>query len=136
MAGGLLGGLATLAGGISGAVASTRSVLRRSDDLAKWTVSGVPAGGNRLAYGPSRNPNFPFVLLGRAMQHHRAISQRTHAVRATLELNEPALDWLGDKDKRRLARIFEDIRSGKRVSERRAELTALTQAWCQEVDAE
>jgi hypothetical protein len=136
MTGGLLGGLATLAGGVSGALASTRSVLRRSDDIAKWTVSGVPTGGNRLAYGPSRSPNFPYVLLGRAMQHHRAISQRTHAVRATLELTEPALDWLEDKEKRRLARIFEDIRGGKRVSERRAELTARVQDWCQAVDAE
>lgn len=134
MTGGLLGGLATLAGSIGGAVASTRSVLRHADDIAKWTVSGVPTGGNRLSYGPSRNANFPFVLMGRAMQHHRAISQRTHAVRDTLKLDEPALDWLEDKDKRLLARIFDDIRNGKRVSERRAELTALLQGWCQCVD--
>lgn len=134
MTGGLLGGLATLAGGIGGAVASTRGVLRRSDDIARWTVSGVPTGGTRLAFGPSRNANFPFVLLGRAMQHHRAISQRTHAVRETLKLDSPALDWLEDRERRQLARIFEDIRRDKRTSERRAELTALLQAWCRDVD--
>lgn len=135
MTGGLLGGLATLAGSIGGAVASTRGVLRNADDIARWTVSGVPTGGNRLAYGPSRNANFPFVLLGRAMQHHRAISQRTHAVRQTLKLDEPALDWLDDKERRTLARIFEDIRNDKRVSERRAELSQLIHDWCREVDA-
>ena len=135
MTGGLLGGLATLAGGVGGAIASTRSVIRHSDDIAKWSVSGVPTGGNSLSYGPSRNANFPFVLLGRAMQHHRLISQRTHAVRDALKLDEPALDWLDDKARRQLARIFEDIRNGKRVTEHRAELTGLLQAWCRHVDA-
>ena len=135
MTGGLLGGLATLAGGIGGALASTRSALKYSDDIARWSVSGVPTGGNRLSYGPSRNANFPFVLLGRAMQHHRLISQRTHAVRAPLTLTEPALDWLADKERRQLARIFDSIRSNKRLTEQRAELTQLVQGWCIAVDS-
>ena len=135
MTGGLLGGLATLAGGIGGALASTRSALKYSDDIARWSVSGVPTGGNRLSYGPSRNANFPFVILGRAMQHHRLISQRTHAVRAALTLTQPALDWLAEKERRQLARIFDSIRSNKRVTEQRAELKRLIQAWCFQVDA-
>ena len=134
MTGGLLGGLATLAGGIGGAFASTRSALKHSDDIARWSVSGIPTGGNRLVYGPSRNANFPFVLLGRAMQHHRLISRRTHAVRDTLKLSEPALEWLDDKERRQLARLFEDIRNGKRQSERGAELSLLVQRWCARVD--
>lgn len=135
MTGGLLGGLATLAGGIGGALASTRSALKYSDDIARWSVSGVPTGGNRLSYGPSRNANFPFVILGRAMQHHRLISQRTHAVRAALTLTQPALDWLAEKERRQLARIFDSIRSNERVTEQRAELKRLIQAWCFQVDA-
>lgn len=134
MTGGLLGGLATLAGGIGGAVASTRTALKYSDDIARLTVSGLPTGGNHLSYGPSRNVNFPFVLLGRSMQHHRLISRRTHAVRAALKLDEPALDWLGEKERRQLARIFDDIRNNKRVTEKRSELTALVQGWCEAVD--
>lgn len=135
MTGGLLGGLATIAGGIGGAVASTRSALKYSTDIARWSVSGVPTGGNRLSYGPSRNVNFPFVLLGRAMQHHRLISQRTHAVREALKLDDPALDWLAEKERRQLARIFDAIRTNKRVTEQRAELAELVQAWCQGIDA-
>lgn len=135
MTGGLLGGLATIAGGIGGAVASTRSALKYSSDIARWSVSGIPTGGNRLSYGPSRNVNFPFVLLGRAMQHHRLISQRNHAVREALKLNDPALDWLAEKERRQLARIFDAIRNNKRVTEHRAELTELLQTWCQAVDA-
>ncbi|TDG13407.1 DUF3482 domain-containing protein [Seongchinamella unica] len=135
MTGGLLGGLATMAGGIGGAIASTRSAIKYSDDIARWSVKGIPTGGNRLSYGPSRNVNFPFVLLGRAMQHHRLISQRTHAVRESLKLTEPALDWLSDRERRQLARVFEDLRGGKRQPERRAQLSALVQQWCQQVDA-
>lgn len=135
MTGGLLGGLATMAGGIGGVIASTRSAIKYSDDIARWSVKGIPTGGNRLSYGPSRNVNFPFVLLGRAMQHHRMISRRTHAVRETLKLTEPALTWLGEKERRELARLFENIRSGKKQAESHARLSELVQAWCQQVDA-
>ena len=69
------------------------------------------------------------------MQHHRLISQRTHAVRAALTLTQPALDWLDEKERRHLARIFDSIRSNKRVTEQRAELKRLIQAWCFQVDA-
>ncbi|WP_167854842.1 DUF3482 domain-containing protein [Mangrovimicrobium sediminis] len=134
MAGGLLHGLGTLAGGIGGAIASSRQVLRRSEDIARWTVSGIPTGGRRLVYGPSRNLNFPFVLLGRALQHHRQVSQRTHAVRGALKLDEPVLDWLDDSQRRKLALIFEDLRRGRRVDQRRSELVGLLRAWCLAAD--
>ncbi len=132
--GGLSHGLGTLVGGIGGAFASTRQVLKHSDDIARWSVSGIPTGGRRLAYGPSRNLNFPFVLLGRALQHHRQVSQRTHAVRATLKLDEPALDWLDDAQRRKLAVIFEDLRRGRRADQRRAELVAQLHTWCRAAD--
>lgn len=133
--GGLLGGLGTLVTGVGTAVASTRSALKYADDIAQWKVKGIPSGGKVLSYGPSRNVNFPFVVLGRAMQHHRIISERTHAVRDTLKLDSPALDWLSDKERRSLARIFEDIRRDRKVVQRRADLAQLTQSWCQSVDA-
>lgn len=133
--GGLTGGLGTLLSGIGGAYASTRGVLKYADDIAQWKVSGIPSGGTLLAYGPSRNPNFPFVVLGRAMQHHRMISQRTHAVRDTLKLDNPALDWLSEKERRTLARLFDDIREGRKVAQRRADLAQLIEGWCQSVDS-
>lgn len=132
--GGLTGGLGTLISGIGGAYASTRGVLKYADDIAQWKVSGIPSGGKVLAYGPSRNPNFPFVVLGRAMQHHRMISQRTHAVRDTLKLNQPALDWLSDKERRSLARTFDDIREDRKAAQRRADLAQMIDRWCRAVD--
>lgn len=132
--GGLTGGLGTLIGSLGGALASGRSAFSRSDDIARWTISGIPTGGQRLSCGPSRNLNFPFVLLGRALQHHQQVSQRTHAVRTTLELDEPALDWLDEAQRRQLAVIFEDLRRERRVDQRRAELSALIHARCVAAD--
>ena len=132
--GGLTGGLGTLLSGIGGAWASVRGVRKHADDIAQWKFSGIPSGGSELAYGPSRNVNFPFVVLGRAMQHHRRVSQRTHAVRETLKLDAPALDWLDDRDRRQLARLFEDIREGRKSSQRRGELAADLRRWCIAVD--
>ena len=132
--GGLTGGLGTLISGIGGAWASVRSVRKHADDIAHWKLSGIPSGGSELAYGPSRNVNFPFVVLGRAMQHHRRVSQRTHAVRDTLKLDAPALDWLDEKDQRHLARVFDDIREGRKSAQRRSELAASLRQWCLAVD--
>ncbi len=132
--GGLTGGLGTLLSGIGGAYAGTRGVIKYADDIAQWRVSGVPSGGALLAYGPSRNPNFPFVVLGRAMQHHRLISQRTHAVRETLKLDHPALDWLSDRERRSLARLFDDIREDRKPAQRRADLAHMINGWCRAVD--
>jgi len=132
--GGLTGGLGTLLSGIGGAYASTRGVMKYEDSIAQWTVSGIPSGGKVLAFGPSRNVNFPFVVLGRAMQHHRMISQRTHAVRDTLKLDAPALDWLRDRERRQLARLFDDIREDRKTAQRRSELTEMIRRWCEAVD--
>lgn len=132
--GGLTGGLGTLLSGIGGAWASVRSVRKHADDIAQWKLSGIPSGGSQLAYGPSRNANFPFVVMGRAMQHHRMVSQRTHAVRDTLKLDAPALDWLSEKDQRLLARWFDDIREGRKPSQRHSELAAQLRQWCVAVD--
>lgn len=132
--GGLTGGLGTVLSGVGGAWASLRSARRHADDIAQWRVSGIPSGGSILAYGPSRNVNFPFVVLGRALHHHRQVSLRTHAVRETLKLDSPALDWLDDRDRRHLARWFDDIREGRKLSERRSALADQLREWCRRVD--
>ena len=132
--GGLTGGLGTLLSGAGGAWASARSAMKHADDIAQWKLSGIPSGGTVLAYGPSRNVNFPFVIMGRAMQHHRLISQRTHAVRETLKLDSSALDWLSDKERRNLARIFDDIREDRKAAQRRTELAQMLRQWCLDVD--
>lgn len=128
--GGLLGGLGTLVAGAGGAVSGIWGARKYSDKIGQVKVKGIPTGGNMLSCGPSRNLNFPFVLLGRALLHQRLISTRTHADRNVLDLNQPLLERLNDGERKRLARLFEDIRRDKKPVERRAELGKMVLGWC------
>ena len=132
--GGLLGGLGTAISGIGGAVSSAAGAWRYADDIGQLKVKGMPSGGKLLSYGPSSNVNFPFVLLGRALLHHSVLSRRTHAAQDKLDLNQPILEWMSDKERRKLARIFDDIRGDKKVPKRRADLAQMVLGWCVAVD--
>jgi hypothetical protein len=54
--------------------------------LAELKVVNQPLGGNLARFGSSKNPNFPFVLLGRARLHWSLVEGRTHAMRVPIEL--------------------------------------------------
>lgn len=128
--GGLLGGLGTLVAGAGGAVSGALGARKYADKIGQVKVKGIPTGGNMLSYGPSRSINFPFVLLGRALLHQRLVSSRTHADRAVLDLTQPALERLTDKERKRLAKLFDDIRNDRKPGERRAELARMILGWC------
>jgi hypothetical protein len=123
--GGLLGGLGTLVSGAGGAVLGRYGAIRYADDIAEWKVKGIPSAGSTLSYGPSPNPNFPFVLLGRALEHHRLLARRTHAHRETLELSNPLLDFVRDSEKKSLARIFAYVRKSKNLPAQQSALAEL-----------
>jgi hypothetical protein len=123
--GGLLGGLGTLISGAGGAALGRYGAVKYADEIGQLKIRGIPTGGSRICFGPSRNPNFPFVLLGRALEHHRLLARRTHAHRETLELNNPLLDVVSEDDRRKLGRIFADIRREKELPRRQAELAEL-----------
>jgi len=132
--GGLLGGLGTLIAGTGGAVGGALGAWNYADRIGQWKVQGIPTGGRRLSYGPARNPNFPFVLLGRALLHQRLLCTRTHADRNRLNLDQPLLDWLPDRERRKLARLFADLREGRKAPEQRARLAAMVVDWCRAAD--
>ena len=132
--GGLLGGLGTLVSGAGGAALGRYGVVRYADEIGQLKVRGIPTGGSKLFFGPSRNPNFPFVLLGRGLEHHRLLARRTHAHREILELNNPLLDMVSDEDRRKLGRIFTDIRRDKELSRRQAELAELVYQYALRAD--
>jgi hypothetical protein len=132
--GGLLGGLGTVISGIGGAVTSAAGAWNYADDIGQIKVKGIPTGGKLIAYGPSKNINFPFVLLGRALLHQRLVSTRTHAAQDKLDLDKPILNWMSDKERRKLARLFDDIRAEKKLAQRRTDLAEMILAWCLSVD--
>lgn len=92
---------------------------------------GYLRGGRRLLIGPHRNPNFPWVLLDRALLHFVSVRDRAHGRRDPLELKTLApagpgagggfASSLSDERRRRIARIFAAIR-GRGGRERREEL--------------
>jgi hypothetical protein len=81
------------------------------------------------------NPERSFIcpiplLLGRALLHQQLLCRRTHADRSRLALEGALLTDLEDADRRRLGRIFAQLRAEKRVDENRGKLTALIEARC------
>ena len=121
-----LGGHSLLLGSVVGGLIGGASAWRFSDKIANFTVKGLPTGGKTLSYGPAVHPNFPFVVLGRALRHHQLLCTRTHAVREALAIDEnsPLTDLSGE-DKSQLMKIFNDVRKGKKVLQHQPQLTTL-----------
>jgi GTPase Era involved in 16S rRNA processing len=97
-------GLGALIGGVSAWFAADR--------VAATRVFGTPLGGKGISIGPMLNINFPYVVLGRALLHHRMVEDRTHACRGPLELvhQAGALQGLASDDRMRIERLFTSMR--------------------------
>ena len=130
VSGGFLGGLGTVGGALTGGIGA----WRYADRIGQIKVRGLPTGGQLITYGPSKNINFPFVLLGRALLHLFCVCRRTHASRSTMDLKQPLLEHLSDKERRQLGKIFDDIRNRKKTGQRRAQLASMIRGWCESID--
>jgi hypothetical protein len=81
-----LGGASFLLGSLLGAVAGLGSTWWGWDRLAEVKLLGAPLGGALLEIGPMRNPNFPWVVLDRALRFREVVAQRSHAKRTPVQL--------------------------------------------------
>lgn len=81
-----LGGSSLLLGSLIGAAAGALSPWLARRRLARVRLLGQSLAERRARIGPVNDPNFPWVLLDRALLHHQAISQRSHARRDILTL--------------------------------------------------
>ena len=72
----------------------------------------MPLGGEALVIGPMRNINFPYVVLSRALLHHKMIEDRTHAYRGPLQLDRQAdaLPHFDMSRRKRLEKVFGRLR--------------------------
>ncbi len=95
--GALLGGLSTWIG---------------ADKIAETKIMGLPLGGQAMVVGPMRNINFPYVVLSRALLHHKMVEDRTHAYRGPLELRSDPQDLQRFEfaSRKRLEKIFTRLR--------------------------
>jgi len=108
-------GASLLAGVVIGAAVGGAGAWWSSGRLAQIRVFALPLGGELLRCGPPASPNFPYVVLGRALYHHARIAGRTHAVRSTLSLADEDANWierLGPDARRALDRALRALRRG------------------------
>lgn len=113
--GALAGGVIDVAvGGASLLLGAGLGAVLGSNRLAKVRLLGTPLGGHRLIVGPISAPNLPWVLLGRALLHHRLVAETNHARRESLALDADAGEHLAgaiDAARRRhMASLFQRIR--------------------------
>ena len=125
----LLGGASLLLGAGIGALVGGASAWFGSDELAKVKVLGQRLGGSVLQVGPVKAPNFPWVLLGRAVAHHGLVAEQNHARREAISLalseTQNFMDTLPDRLRRELAGLFRKISAGDADGEARRTLATL-----------
>jgi predicted GTPase len=65
----------------TGAALGGGGALFKGKELSKLKVHRLPVGGFSLTYGPSTNPQFPFILLDRVLVYYREIMHHAHGKR-------------------------------------------------------
>lgn len=113
----LLGGASLFLGSAVGAAVGAASAWLGGGTLAEARLSRDGAlGGVRVTLGPVKNPNFPYVVLGRALHHQRVVALRTHAARTPLTIPaQEAASWaqgVHEGPRRELERCFAALRQG------------------------
>jgi hypothetical protein len=114
----------TLLGGAVGAGTALYGLGRRFASIRPVTPGGVGAlagiarrywsNAKRFRIGPHAAPNFPWVVLDRALLHFRAVAARTHARRGAIAVPDPGeagvVAALAPDERRELERIFRRLR--------------------------
>ncbi|MBW3597749.1 MAG: GTPase/DUF3482 domain-containing protein [Planctomycetes bacterium] len=90
LAGGVIdagvGGTSFLAGTILGSVLGGAAAWYGSKRLPDIKIHVLPNVGRALRIGPMKNPNFPWIVLNRAILYHEVVSHRAHARRDKVNL--------------------------------------------------
>ncbi len=114
--GGLSGGIPTLVGGVIGG----GFAWWKGKALAEIAVSNplsprgkTKIGGVRRCAGPPKNPNFPWVLLDRALFYYENLITRTHGRRDAFVIDLSALADGGGKRQRGYSSGFQSGRRKK-----------------------
>jgi len=110
----LLGGASLLAGAGIGALIGGASALVGADRIGKLKVFGQSLMSRKITVGPFRDPNLPWILLGRALLHHELVRERNHARREAViieaESSRHRADDIDELERRRLNTEFATIR--------------------------
>jgi len=129
-----VGGASMLLGALIGGGVGAATTLIAANNLVDVKLLEIPLGRRKLVAGPTRNRNFPHVVLGRARLHHALVAGRSHAQRGALAVDGHVEDLLSDLatgERKQLEKLFGRLRSGRevavtarRLSEKLAEIFA------------
>ncbi len=75
-------------GALGGGLLAGGGAWMGADRIARFKLKGLPVGGFEARFGPIKNPNFPYVLMGRYLHLADSLRNRTHASRQRLEIKE------------------------------------------------
>ncbi|UCE07627.1 MAG: GTPase/DUF3482 domain-containing protein [bacterium] len=130
----VVGGASFMTGTLIGGTIGAGSVLYFSTNRFATieNIIGVLQGKQMIRIGPHKNPNFPWVLLDRALLHYKSIRDLAHSRREKIKISAKNNDQrvaarLNSGIKKELNRIFSSIRkkgSGD-MTERQGELEAV-----------
>jgi GTPase Era involved in 16S rRNA processing len=112
-----VGGASFMAGTLIGGAIGAGSILYISTNRFATieNIIGVLQGKQMIRIGPHKNPNFPWVLLDRALLHYKSIRDLAHSRREKIKLSAESSDQriaakLDSSTKKELNRIFSSIR--------------------------
>ncbi|MGR8947656.1 MAG: GTPase/DUF3482 domain-containing protein [Gammaproteobacteria bacterium] len=124
----MVGGTSLLMGATIGALVGGVSAVLGGQKLGKTKLLGQTLAERSLSVGPIRNPNLPWVLLGRAVLLFSLVSERNHARRDAIKIKSAtmtnAAGKIPEQTRRDLDRYFAKLRDDPG----RADVTKLS-AW-------
>ena len=85
----MVGGASLLLGAIIGGTIGGATSWYGASKLPRARALGLPLGGKKLQVGPMKNPNFPWIILDRALLFHDLAAGRPHARREAVDLTDP-----------------------------------------------
>jgi GTPase Era involved in 16S rRNA processing len=124
-----LAGSSLMLGAVGGGVVAGGSAWFGANKIADFKIKGLPVGGFEARQGPIKSRNFPYVVLGRYLYLEKALSNRTHAQRDSIEIHESDLteriEKLSRNQQSELHKSFERLRTQKTVDNLEAVLNPI-----------
>jgi GTPase Era involved in 16S rRNA processing len=78
-------------GAIGGGIVGFTSAWLGADKLANTSIKGLPLGGYQACFGPMKNLNFPYVIIGRFLYLYEQLKVKNHADRSAIQMSEANL---------------------------------------------
>ncbi len=122
-------GHSLMLGAVGGGVLGFASAWLGADKLANTAVKGLPLGGYQASFGPIKNLNFPYVVMGRFLFLFEQLKAKNHADRSAIQMSEANLknriDKMQNSQSKELHLACKKLVSQKPVSDLQAIISAL-----------